>query len=90
MKQVLTPPSPSKRGIAAVFPNPEAREDLCSMLRKQYHFRTIRGDLHAWDIHRLIRLSRHLVPVQVRLEDISELDENWWYKDQDVLGSGLR
>lgn len=49
------------------------------MLRKQYHFRKIDGDLHAWDIHRLIRLSKSLIPVPVRLNEISELDENWWY-----------
>lgn len=52
------------------------------MLRKQYHFRTIAGDLHAWDIHRLIRLSKPLTPILIRLEEISELDENWWYENQ--------
>ncbi|QRZ13300.1 GNAT family N-acetyltransferase [Paracoccus methylovorus] len=55
------------------------------MLRKQYHFRTIQGDLHAWDVHRLIRLSKHLTPKLVRLEDIAELDENWWYEGQENL-----
>lgn len=49
------------------------------MLRKQYHFRTLHGDLHAWDIHRLIRLSRPLAAAPVPLKDIAELDENWWY-----------
>lgn len=51
------------------------------MLRKQYHFRTIGSDFCAWDIHRLIRLSKPLQSLPVRLEDISELNENWWYED---------
>lgn len=52
------------------------------MLRKQYHFRRIQGDLYAWDIHRLIRLSKTISPTQVPLDDIPELDQNWWYADQ--------
>jgi len=50
------------------------------MLRKQYHFRTIGAKLYAWDIHRLIRLSKPLTPLSVRVDDIPELDENWWYE----------
>ena len=57
------------------------------MLRKQYHFRTIQGDLYAWDIHRLIRLSKQILPISVCLEDISELDENWWYGNGDAVPS---
>lgn len=55
------------------------------MLRKQYHFRTIEGDLYAWDIHRLIRLSKTLTATPVRVDQISELDENWWYENQSDL-----
>jgi len=55
------------------------------MLRKQYHFRTIGGDLHAWDIHRLIRMSKALTPSLVSIAEISELDENWWYDNPDKL-----
>jgi len=50
------------------------------MLRKQYHFRKIGGDLYAWDVHRLIRLSASLASVPVWVADIPELDENWWYE----------
>jgi hypothetical protein len=49
------------------------------MLRKQYHFRTIGTDFCAWDVHRLIRLAKPLPSRPVRLADIHELDENWWY-----------
>lgn len=55
------------------------------MLRKQYHFRKLQGDLYAWDVHRLIRLSKPLFPVTVRLEDISELNENWWYENPEAI-----
>ncbi len=51
-----------------------------ALLRKQYHFRNVGGDLYAWDIHRLIRLSASLAPIRVHLADIAELDENWWYE----------
>lgn len=51
------------------------------MLRKQYHVRTVDGDVHAWDIHRLIRLSKQIPPTRVRLDAIPELDQNWWYAD---------
>ena len=54
------------------------------MLRKQYHFRTIGDDLYAWDIHRLIRLSKTLPVTSVRVDAMSELDENWWYKGAGV------
>lgn len=52
------------------------------MLRKQYHFRHVNGALHAWDVHRLIRLSRQIAPTLVRLDDIPELDQNWWHQDR--------
>lgn len=57
------------------------------MLRKQYHFRKIGDDLHAWDVHRLIRLSR-AHPVEDRpLEAFAELDQNWWFDQPGQLPS---
>lgn len=52
---------------------------LRPMLRKQYHFRKVGDDLLAWDVHRLIRLSKDVTVAPVPLESLSELDENWWY-----------
>lgn len=48
-------------------------------MRRQYHFRRIGGDLCAWDLHRLIRLSRGIAPEELALEAFAELDQNWWY-----------
>lgn len=54
------------------------------MLRKQYHFRDVGPDVHIWDVHRLIRMSRGLRSVLVPLSQIAELDENWWHDDSDI------
>lgn len=49
------------------------------MLRKQYHSRKIGPDVHVWDVHRLIRLSKAHAPQMMALTAFSELDEDWWY-----------
>lgn len=54
-------------------------------LRKQYHHRDVDGDRCLWDVHRLIRMSRSLVPQRVALSEIGELDENWWYQSADQI-----
>jgi hypothetical protein len=50
------------------------------VLRKQYHFRTSERGLLAWDVGRLIELSKHLPVREVPLSDITELDEPHWYR----------
>lgn len=47
-------------------------------LRKQYHFRRIDQGLASWDVHRLIDLTRDFSRVMVPLEEIKELDEEYW------------
>lgn|GEM_PF-83303 len=46
-------------------------------LRKQYHFRRSRHGLLAWDIDRLIELSKDLEPIDIPLSEIRELDETF-------------
>ena len=48
-------------------------------LRQQYHFRPSPDGLLAWDVLRLIELSRDLPVQQWPLDRISELDEPYWY-----------
>ncbi|MFN7055394.1 hypothetical protein [Hyphomonas sp.] len=48
-------------------------------VRPQYHFRTSKDGLLAWDVRRLIALSRGLPVKAVALSDIQEVDENHWY-----------
>ena len=47
-------------------------------MRVQYHFRLSPQGLCAWDVHRLIDLSRTLARERVALSAIRELDEPYW------------
>ena len=46
-------------------------------VRKQYFFRPSPQGLLAWDVHRLIDLSRNFPRKTMRLEEIGELDRPW-------------
>jgi len=48
-------------------------------LRKQYHLKRIDGILHAWDVHRLIELTKESPVEDVAIKDIEELDEPYWF-----------
>lgn len=52
------------------------------MIRAQYYFRQSDQGLLAWDIRRLIELTRDLPVEQVQLADIAELDETHWYEHE--------
>ena len=47
-------------------------------MRKQYHFRPGPNGLKAWDIDRLVALSKELRREQVPLTAIREIDEPYW------------
>lgn len=47
-------------------------------MRTQYHFRRSPQGLCAWNIHRLIELTRNLPRERVPLSAIRELDEPYW------------
>jgi hypothetical protein len=47
-------------------------------MRLQYHFRPSAHGLRAWNVHRLIALSRDLPRQRVALTAIGELDEPYW------------
>ncbi len=49
-------------------------------MRQQYHFRSSNEGLLAWDVFRLIELSRECPVVDVQLSNIKELDEEFWYE----------
>ena len=54
------------------------------MIRAQYHFRESGRGLLAWDVRRLVELSRHLPVERVDLNRIAELDEDHWYRHGSV------
>jgi hypothetical protein len=47
------------------------------LVRKQYYFRPSERGLLAWDVDRLIALSRDFPRKQILLSAIAELDETW-------------
>ena len=47
-------------------------------MRTQYHFRQSPEGLRAWNVERLIEQSRDLIPKQIPLSAIRELDESYW------------
>lgn len=48
-------------------------------MRKQYHFRPSPEGLRAWDVDRLVALTKDLPVIQVPLSAIAELDKPYWY-----------
>ncbi|MGY3892496.1 hypothetical protein [Aeromonas enterica] len=54
-------------------------DDLILSIRAQYHFRDSPEGLLAWDVRRLVRLSRGLPVQAVPLAQIAELDSEHWY-----------
>lgn len=49
------------------------------VLRPQYHFRQSANGLLAWNVRRLINLSRGLPMVKLAIEQVAEMHENHWY-----------
>ena len=47
-------------------------------MRPQYHFRRLPHGFCAWNVRRLVELSRDLPPERVPLSAIHELDEPYW------------
>jgi hypothetical protein len=48
-------------------------------MRKQYHFRPSERGLQAWDVDRLVALSKDLPRFRIELTAIFELDEAYWF-----------
>ena len=47
-------------------------------MRKQFHFRPGPSGMRAWDVDRLVELTRDLVPIMVPVAEIHELNESYW------------
>jgi hypothetical protein len=52
-------------------------------MRKQYHFWPGAHGLDAWDVDRLIELSRGLPVIEVEVSSIAEVDTVYWYGHYD-------
>lgn len=53
-------------------------------MRKQYHFQPSKNGFYAWDVNKLVKKTKNLPEILVNLEDIKELDENFWYQTPDT------
>lgn len=49
-------------------------------MRKQYHFQSSSRGYLAWDVDRLVELTKEFDSKQVNLNSIEELDENYWFE----------
>jgi len=54
-------------------------------LRKQYHFQPSTNGFYAWDVDRLVVLTRNLEPNLVKLDSIKEIDENFWFNSKESI-----
>lgn len=52
-------------------------------MRKQYYFRPSENGFYAWDVDKLIEASSAFPLVTVNLDEIKELDENYWYNGEE-------
>ncbi len=52
-------------------------------MRQQYHSRMIDGERLIWDINLLVEMARDLPIQKISLNDIKELDEQYWYEGED-------
>lgn len=48
-------------------------------MRKQYFFQASDHGFYAWDVDKLVESTRDRPVISVKLDDIAELDENFWY-----------
>ncbi|MCU1492475.1 MAG: hypothetical protein JWO62_239 [Acidimicrobiaceae bacterium] len=53
-------------------------------MREQYHFWAGAQGLDAWDVDRLIRLSRDFPVGEISLDEIKEIDAVYWFDSREV------
>jgi len=52
-------------------------------VRKQYHFQASEKGLLAWDVERLVAPSRDLSQFRLTIDSIGEIDEVYWFDDDE-------
>lgn len=51
-------------------------------MRRQYHFREVGDNIHIWDVHRLVQLTKKITVKKVPLTKIQELNEPYWFPNK--------
>jgi hypothetical protein len=54
-------------------------------MRKQYHFRSGKSELDAWDVDGLVELTKDFPVKDVDLDSIGEVDSVYWFNDGDEV-----
>jgi hypothetical protein len=72
-------PIPVYRAITPTGPHVSRRKARLRLVRKQYHFWRDDNRRDAWDVHRLIELTKDLSVRQVELFSIDEVDTEYWF-----------
>lgn len=52
-------------------------------MRKQYYFRPSQNGFYAWDVDRLVKLTKNSEVKQVSLNAIKTIDENHWFNNDE-------
>jgi hypothetical protein len=52
-------------------------------MSKQYHFWPGAGGMDAWDVDRLIELAADLPAEEVALDDLPEIDSEYWFDERE-------
>ncbi|MGU5654470.1 hypothetical protein [Aeromonas allosaccharophila] len=73
----------SEEAVASAERDKSLEAELRQVIRAQYHFRVSEQGLLAWDVRRLVRLSRDLPVQAVALGEIAEIDRvlHWYGHD---------
>ena len=58
------------------------------MIRAQYHGRHTAEGFLVWDVRKLLEMAADLPVLEVDLDSIAELDENWWYQGEGDIPTG--
>jgi hypothetical protein len=67
--------------MMAIRPRRRRAFEQTENVRKQYHFWPGDEGLDAWDVDRLITLSRDLHPEEVAVDEIDEVDSVYWFDE---------
>jgi hypothetical protein len=54
-------------------------------MRKQYHLIPSKNGFKAWDVDKLIQKTKNFEVIDVDLNDIEDLDKNFWYQEEDSI-----
>ena len=53
-------------------------------MRKQYYFQPSKKGYYAWDIDKLVAKSKNLPVISIKLNNLKEIDENFWYQNSNT------